>query len=282
MSPSPKAADFDLFAKGVNREDLQDAAGFLGSLPPAQVEEAEDFILNAAWNCLRATEEENEAPTRPGFVKKLRETRSTARKLAKQLKSISGHVYPVSLYYNLLDIEAGYREGVYESDIEREALVHNPIETQRRLDFLIKVLTKVEKGLVERGLDKGTGRSPNWYKFLNGPPKSQLAWECHGIFEGYCPGKAKSTKEGVFDHFCAAVYGIALDVKPTAEGIGIHRYTEEVCRISAKLAQINDRLNEIRRALRVPNLSKKARLALMKDQKEYIRQLQAIESQYPW
>ena len=273
MSLSPKAAKFDLFAKGVTREDLQDAVGFLGSLLPAQVEDAEDLILNAAWHCLRATEEENEAPTRPGFANKLQDTHKAARKFFGYLNSISEHVYPIALQYNLLDIEDG--------DIKREALLWNLMEIESRLPFLINTLTAMERKLRKQGLDKGTGRT-NVYKSLNGPAKWQLAWECHGIFEKYRPGKAKSTKGGRFDHFCAAVYGIALNVESTADGIGIPRYTEEVCHISAKLAPINDRLKEIRRARRVPNLSKKDRLALMKDQEENIRRLQAINSRYPW
>ena len=278
MSFSRKAADFNLFAKGfakgVNREALQDAVSFLGSLPPAQAAQAEDFVLNAAWHCLRATEEENEAPTRPGFAEKLHDTRKAARKFFRHLNSIREHVYPIALQYNLLDIEDG--------DIKREALFWNLLEIESRLPSLINTLTAVEGELKNQGLDKGAGGSLNWYEFLNGTAKWQLAWGCHGIFEEYRPGKAKSTKGGAFDHFCAAVYGIALDVKPTDEGIGIYHYTEEVCRISRKAAPIQVRLNEIHRALRDPNLPDITRRDLMEEQEENIRQSQAIKSRYPW
>ncbi len=273
MSLSPKAAKFDLFAKGVTREDLQDAVGFLGSLLPAQVEDAEDLILNAAWHCLRATEEENEAPTRPGFANKLQDTHKAARKFFGYLNSISEHVYPIALQYNLLDIEDG--------DIKREALLWNLMEIESRLPFLINTLTAMERKLRKQGLDKGTGRTPNWYKSLNGTAKGQLAGECHSIFEGFRPGEAASTEFGPFNNFCEAVYGIALDVDPMGKGIGIRRYTEEVCRIYKKRAPRQARFNEIHRALRDPNLSKKNRLALIKEQEEIIRQLQAIESRYP-
>ena len=116
MSLSPKAAKFDLFVKGVDPKALQRAAGFLGSLPPTEVKDAEDSILNAAWHCLQATEEENEAPTRPGFANKLQDTHKAARKFFGYLNSISEHVYPIALQYNLLDIEDG--------DIKREALTY--------------------------------------------------------------------------------------------------------------------------------------------------------------
>ncbi len=273
MSPSPKAADFVLFAKGVDREALQYAAGFLGSLPPAEVKDAEDSILNAAWHCLQATEEENEAPTRPGFAVKLQDTYKATRKFSRELNSISGYIYPIALQYNLLDID--------EDDIKRNALFYNLMEIQSRLPLLIGTLAAVEKKLRKQGLDKGTGRTPNWYKSLNGTAKGQLAGECHSIFEGFRPGEAASTEFGPFNNFCEAVYGIALDVDPTADGIGIRRYTEEVCRIYKKLAPRQARFNEIHRALRDPNLSKKTRLALIKEQEEIIRQLQAIESRYP-
>ncbi len=274
MSFSRKAADFNVFkkgfAEGVNREALQNAAGFLGSLPAAQ---AEDFVLNAAWQCLRATEEENEAPTRPAFAERLWRTLNTARELSRQLKGITGYVHPIALLYNLLDIE--------DDDIKRQALFYNFLEFQRRLPFLIDTLTAVEGKLKEQGLDEGAGGSPNWYETLNGSAKWQLACECHGIFDEYHPGEATPTKFGPFNNFCEEVYGIALDIEPTADGIGIRRYTEEVCRIYKEYARIQARHNKTRRALKDPKLSKKARLALMADQEENIRQLQAIESRYP-
>ncbi len=273
MSPSPKAAKFDLFAKGVNREALQDAVGFLGSLPPAQTAQAEDFVLNAAWHCLRATEEENEAPTRPAFANKLANTRKTADKLSRELNSIIGYVHPIALLYKLLDIE--------DDDIKREALFYNFLEFQRRLPFLIDTLTAVEGKLKEQGLDKGAGGSPNWYETLNGSAKWQLACECHGIFDEYHPGEATPTKFGPFNNFCDEVYGLALDIEPTTDGIGIRRYTEEACRVSKEISLIQACHNETRRALRTPNLSRKNRLALMKDQKENIRRLQAINNRYP-
>ena len=273
MSLSRKAAKFDLFAKGVDHEALQNAVGFLGNLTSAKVEEAEDLILNAAWHCLQATEEENEAPTRPGFADKLQDTYKTTRKFSRELNSISGYIYPIALQYNLLDID--------DDDIKRDALFYNLMEIQSRLPLLMGTLAAVEKKLRKQGLDKGTGRTPNWYKSLNGTAKGQLAGECHSIFEGFLPGKAASTEFGPFNNFCEAVYDIALDVNPTGEGIGIRRYTEEVCRIFKKRAPRQARFNEIRRALRDPNLSEKTRLALIKEQEENIRQLQAIESRYP-
>ena len=274
MSPSPKAAKFDLFSKGVNREALQETMGYLGTLPQAQATEAENFILYAAWNCLRATEEENEAPTRPAFAEKLQDTRKTAHKFFRQLNSIFRYFHPIASWHNLLNVAS--------DEIKREALFYNFIEIQSRLALLIDTLTAVERELKKQGLDKGAGGSLNWCEFLNGTAKWQLAWECHGIFEGYRPGKAKSTKGGVFDHFCAAVYGIALDVNPTSEGIGIHRYTEHVCRISKKFAPRQARHNEIRRALRNLDLPESTRRNLIKEQEKIIRQLQAIESPYPW
>ena len=272
MSLSPKAANFDLFVKGVDPKALQEAVGFLGNLTSTKVEEAEDLILNAAWHCLRATEEEKEAPTRPAFADNLRDTRKIAIKFSRKLNSISKYVYPIALQYKLLDIE--------DDDIKREALFWNVMEIKSRLPSLINTLTAVERNLKNKGLDKGAGRT-NLYKSLNGRAKFQLAQECHGILESYCPGKAKNTKGGVFDHFCEEVYGIALDINPTDGGIGIRRYTEEVCRIYKKRAPRQARFNEIRRALRDPDLSEKNRLALIKEQEENIRQLQAIESRYP-
>ena len=122
---------------------LQDAVDFLGSLPPVQAAEAKDFVLNAAWHCLRATEEENEAPTRPAFANKLANTRKTADKLFRELNSIIEYVHPIALLYNLLDIE--------DDDIKRVKLFHNPIEIQRRLPLLIETLTAVEGKLEKQG-----------------------------------------------------------------------------------------------------------------------------------
>jgi len=278
MSFSRKAADFHLFAKGfakgAKREALQDAMGFLGSLPPARVAEAEDFILNAAWQCLRATEEENEAPTRPAFAEKLENTRKTAHKFSRGLNSIIGYVHPIALRHRLLNVAS--------DKIKDEALLYNFLEIQRRLPFLIDTLTAVEGGLREQGLDKGAGGSPSWYETLIGSAKWQLVLDCHSLFEEYHPGEATPTKFGPFNNFCEEVYGIALDIEPTADGIGIRRYTEEVCRVSKEIALIQARHNKTRRALKDPKLSKKARLALMADQEENIRQLQSINSQYPW
>ena len=219
-----------------------------------------------------------EAPTRPAFANKLANTRKTADKLFRELNSIIGYAHPIALLYNLLDIE--------DDDIKRVTLSHNPIEIQRRLPLLIDTLTAVEGKLKKQGLDKGAGGSPNWYETLNGSAKWQLVLNCHSLFEEYHPGKATPTDFGPFNNFCEDVYGLALDIKPTADGmgirIGIRRYTEEVCRISKEHARIQARDNETRRALKDPKLSKKARLALMADQEENIRQLQSINSQYPW
>ena len=171
MQFSRKAAKFDLFEKEAKatearREALQYAMGFLGSLPPAEVAKAEDSILNAAWQCLRATEEENAAPTRPSFADELHDTRETARKLFKRLNSIREYVYPIALQYNLLDIE--------DDDQKREALLFNLMEIESRLPFLINVLTAAEDELREQGLYKGAGGSPSWYETLNGSAKWQL------------------------------------------------------------------------------------------------------------
>ena len=276
MSPDPKAVDFDLFVKGVDPDDLQTAAALLGSLPPAKVSQAEDFILNAAWHFLQATEEETGAPSRPALADRLGETIETADKLGKLLNSIGGYVYSIALLHNLLDIEAGDRE-----DIEREALVYNPIEIRNRLDFLIHTLTLVEKGLNKQGLDVGTGRW-NWYNFLHGPPKWQLALECYDLFESYRPGEAKSKTGGDFYCFYMAVHGIALSVEPEADGVGARYYVVEVCRIYRELAAIQGPFNRIRRALRAPNLPEKQRRELLKAQDENIQRLCDIKNRYPW
>ena len=253
MSPDPKPTRFDLFVRGVDSEALQTTVGLLGNLTPTKVEEAEDLILNAAWHCLQATEEENEAPTRPGFADKLHDTRKAARNLFRNLNSIREYVYPIALQYNLLDIE--------DDDKKREALLLNLMEIESRIPFLINTLNAFEWELRERGLDKGAGGSPSWYESLNELAKKQLVVDCHSLFEGYHPGKATPTKFGPFNNFCEAVYGLALDVDPTADGIGIRRYTEEVCRVSKELARIQTRSNETRRALRAPNLSRENRRA---------------------
>ena len=282
MSPNPKAADFDLFVKGVDPDALQTAVGFLGSVPSAKVPEAEDFILHAAWYFLQATEEEKEAPTRPTFAQKLWETIKTARKLNKLLNSIGEYIYPVGLLYNLLDIESDDRIGMGGSDIERRALAHNPTEIQRRLPLLIVALTLMEENLRERRLDKEIGRG-NLYKFLNGPPKwNPLALKCYDLFEDYRPGEAKSTTGGDFYLFYTAIYRVALDADPEGKGVGASHYVEEVCRVYRELAAIQAPLKLIRHALKDPDLPEKNRRELLKDQDENIQRLRAIKRPYPW
>lgn len=288
MSPSPKAADFNLkaadfnlFAKGVDREALQYAAGFLGSLTPTQVEDAEGSIQNAAWHFCQAIEKEGKSLSPPTFAQNLGETVKTARVLTSQLNSIGEDAYSVALHFNLFDIKADRPSAEYDRGILLETLLLNPVEIQRRLYFLIDALLALKKPLSNQGLDVGTGRT-NLYKSLNGPPKWGLALECHSIFEDYRPGEAKSKTGGPFYCFYTAVHGVALGTEPEDKGIGASYYIEPVCRIFSELAPLQTRSNEIRHALRNPDFSKKTKRELMKERDKIIEQLRAIKSPWPW